>query len=54
MIAIVIASVAFGILISAELGFMPKSNAQTALQTQSGATAPAVTVCRAAACATAC
>ena len=43
-IAIVIASVAFGILISAELGFMPKSNAQTALQTQSGATAPAVTI----------
>jgi len=43
-IAIVIASVAFGILISAELGLMPKSNAQTALQTQSGATAPAVTI----------
>ncbi len=43
-IAIVIASVAFGILISADLGLMGKSNAQTALQTQSGAAAPAVTI----------
>ncbi len=43
-IAIVIASVAFGILISADLGFMRKSNAQTALQTQSGASVPAVTI----------
>jgi serine protease Do len=43
-IAIVIASVAFGILISADLGFMRKSNAQTALQTQSGAAVPAVTI----------
>jgi serine protease Do len=44
-IAIVIASVAFGILISADLGFMRKSNAQTALQTQGGAAAvPAVTI----------
>jgi serine protease Do len=43
-IAIVIASVAFGILISADLGLMQKSNAQTALQTQGGATAPAVTI----------
>jgi serine protease Do len=42
--AIVIASVAFGILISADLGFMRKSNAQTALQTQSGASVPAVTI----------
>jgi serine protease Do len=43
-IAIVIASVAFGILISADLGFMRKSNAQTALQAQSGAAVPAVTI----------
>ena len=43
-IAIVIASVAFGILISADLGFMRRSNAQTALQTQSGASVPAVTI----------
>jgi S1-C subfamily serine protease len=43
-IAIVIASVAFGILISADLGLVRKSNAQTTLQTQSGATAPAVTI----------
>ena len=43
-IAIVIASVAFGILISADLGLVRKSNAQTSLQTQSGATAPAVTI----------
>ena len=43
-IAIVIASVAFGILISADLGFMRKSNAQTAIQTQTGAVAPAVTI----------
>jgi serine protease Do len=43
-IAIVIASVAFGILISADLGFMRKSNAQTALQTQGGAAVPAVTI----------
>ena len=39
-IAIVIASVAFGILISADLGLMRKSNAQTALQTPSGAPSP--------------
>ncbi|HEX6083317.1 MAG TPA: Do family serine endopeptidase [Thermoanaerobaculia bacterium] len=43
-IAIVIASVAFGILISADLGLMRQSNAQTTLQTQGGATAPAVTI----------
>jgi serine protease Do len=43
-IAIVIASVAFGILISADLGLMRQSNAQTSLQTQGGATAPAVTI----------
>lgn len=43
-IAIVIASVAFGILISADLGLMRQSNAQTTLQTQSGASAPAVTI----------
>jgi len=43
-IAIVIASVAFGILISADLGLMRKSNAQTALQTQSGGPVPAVTI----------
>jgi len=43
-IAIVIASVAFGILISADLGLTRKSNAQTALQTQSGAAVPAVTI----------
>ncbi len=43
-IAIVIASVAFGILISADLGFMRKSNAQTALQTPAGASIPAVTI----------
>ncbi|MEO8380036.1 MAG: Do family serine endopeptidase [Acidobacteriota bacterium] len=43
-IAIVIASVAFGILISADLGLMRESNAQTALQTQSGAAVPAVTI----------
>ena len=43
-IAIVIASVAFGILISADLGLMRQSSAQTTVQTQSGATAPAVTI----------
>ncbi len=44
-IAIVIASVAFGILISADFGFMRKSNAQTALQTQGGgASVSAVTI----------
>jgi len=42
-IAIVIASVAFGILISADLGLVRKSNAQTAVQTPSGAV-PAVTI----------
>ena len=43
-IAIVIASVAFGILISADLGFMRKSNAQTAIQTPAGASVSAVTI----------
>jgi serine protease Do len=45
MIAIVIASVAFGILISADLGLMRKSNAQTTstIQTTTGATT-AVTI----------
>jgi serine protease Do len=42
-IAIVIASVAFGILVSADLGLMQKSNAQT-VQTQSGSAVPAVTI----------
>ncbi len=42
-IAIVIASVAFGILISADLGLMQKSNAQT-IQTASGSAVPAVTI----------
>jgi serine protease Do len=42
-IAIVIASVAFGVLISADLGLMRKSNAQTALQPQ-GTSVPAVTI----------
>jgi serine protease Do len=42
-IAIVIASVAFGILISADLGFMRKSNAQTTLPAPS-ANVPAVTI----------
>ena len=43
-IAIVIASVAFGILISADLGLMRESNAQTALQSPSGGSVPAVTI----------
>ncbi|HEX6099149.1 MAG TPA: Do family serine endopeptidase [Thermoanaerobaculia bacterium] len=43
-IAIVIASVAFGILISADLGFMRKSNAQTAIQTPSGGSVASVTI----------
>jgi serine protease Do len=44
-IAIIIASVAFGILISADLGLMKKSNAQTATQIQtSTGTATAVTI----------
>ncbi|HWW61790.1 MAG TPA: trypsin-like peptidase domain-containing protein, partial [Thermoanaerobaculia bacterium] len=36
-LAIVIASVAFGVLISADLGLMKQSNAQTPIQTSSGA-----------------
>ncbi|MBV9492767.1 MAG: Do family serine endopeptidase [Acidobacteria bacterium] len=44
-IAIIIASVAFGILISADLGLMKKSNAQTSTQIQtSTGTATAVTI----------
>ncbi len=43
-IAIVIASVAFGILISADLGFMRTSSAQTAVQTQSAGSVSAVTI----------
>jgi serine protease Do len=44
-IAIVIASVAFGILISADLGLMKQSKAQSsAMQTQSGAVPAAVTI----------
>ncbi len=40
MIAIIVASVAFGVIISADLGMMRKSNAQTApIQTSSGAVA---------------
>ena len=40
MIAIIVASVAFGVIISADLGVMRKSNAQTApIQTSSGAVA---------------
>ncbi|HVR38105.1 MAG TPA: Do family serine endopeptidase [Thermoanaerobaculia bacterium] len=35
-LAIIIASVAFGVLISADLGLMKKSNAQTPIQTSSG------------------
>ena len=43
-IAIVIASVAFGILISADLGLMPKSKAQTVTAQPSGASVPSVTI----------
>ncbi|HEX7831637.1 MAG TPA: Do family serine endopeptidase [Thermoanaerobaculia bacterium] len=43
-IAIVIASVAFGILISADLGLMRKSNAQTALDTSASAPVGSVTI----------
>src|SRR5688572_20131590 len=43
-IAIVIASVAFGILISADLGLMPKSKAQTVTSQPSGASVPSVTI----------
>jgi serine protease Do len=45
-IAIVIASVAFGIVLSADLGFMKKSNAQpaAAIQTSSGTTVTSVTI----------
>jgi hypothetical protein len=39
-IAIVIASVAFGILISADLGFMRKSNAQTSCRRRVGPPSP--------------
>jgi serine protease Do len=42
-IAIIFASVAFGVVISADLGMMRTSNAQSAIQTTSGAT-PAVSV----------
>jgi serine protease Do len=43
-VAIVIASVAFGILISADLGLMPKSKAQTVTSQPSGASVPSVTI----------
>src|SRR5947207_91318 len=44
-IAIVIASVAFGVLISADLGLMPKSHAQSAtIQTTAATTGPVTTV----------
>ncbi|MGN6186184.1 MAG: Do family serine endopeptidase [Thermoanaerobaculia bacterium] len=43
-IAIVIASVAFGILISADLGLMKKSNAQTAVDTSTSAPVGSVTI----------
>src|SRR5688500_13396577 len=43
-IAIVIASVAFGILISADLGLMPKSKAQTVTSQPSGASVASVTI----------
>src|SRR5438132_4515139 len=45
-IAIIIASVAFGIVISADLGLMRKSNAQSApaFQTSSGAAVTSVTI----------
>ena len=43
-IAIVIASVAFGILISADLGLMQKSKAQTVTSQPSGASVPSVTI----------
>lgn len=43
-IAIVIASVAFGILISADLGLMRKSNAQTATDTSTSAPVGSVTI----------
>jgi serine protease Do len=43
-IAIVIASVAFGILISADLGLMQKSKAQTSLSQPVGSSVPAVTI----------
>ncbi len=43
-IAIVIASVAFGILISADLGLMPKPKAQTVTSQPSGAQVASVTI----------
>jgi serine protease Do len=43
-IAIVIASVAFGILISADLGLMQKSKAQTVTSQPSGTSVPSVTI----------
>ena len=43
-IAIVIASVAFGILISADLGLIRKSKAQTSLTPPAGSAVPAVTI----------
>ena len=43
-IAIVIASVAFGILISADLGLMPKPKAQTVTSQPSGTSVPSVTI----------
>ena len=43
MIAIIVASVAFGVIISADLGMIRKSNAQTApIQTSSGAVATVI------------
>src|SRR3954466_4303980 len=45
-IAIVIASIAFGVIISADLGIMRTSNAQTTpeIRTSTGVSAPAVTI----------